>query len=130
MAQEGGTIIQGDAAPLTIGAAGGSVEIIEYTEREIHLRVSTPVANYVVLRDAFYPGWEAEVNGEAMPIYRANAVFRAVAVPAGESEVTFRFEPRLWRAALYGGGLIWLAAGLLWQWLRRRGRSVVESSAA
>ena len=121
LATEGGTIIQGDAEAV-VGAlgSGGSVDVIEYDDRTIRLRVNSPEATYVILRDAFYPGWEAEVSGEAVPIYRANVVFRAVPVPAGESIVSFRFEPRLWRAALTIGGGAWLCAGAIWWWLRRR----------
>jgi len=49
----------------------------------------------------YYPaGWKAYVDGEEVPIYRANYLFRAVPVPAGEHTVTLRFEPESHRIGL------------------------------
>ncbi len=48
---------------------------------------------FVVLSDQFYPGWRAYVDGRESPIYRANYLFRAVPVPAGEHVVEFTYQP-------------------------------------
>ena len=76
----------------------------------------------MILRDAFYPGWTASVDGEPAPIHRANVIFRALQVPAGQSRVVFAFEPHLWRAALGAGLILWFAALLLLVMLLRPGR--------
>ena len=89
---------------------GGQVEVVSYGDTRITLRVEAPAPAYLVLKDAYHPGWEARVNDAPTPIYRANLLFRAVAVPAGESAVVFRFEPVLWRAALYIGVALWIIA--------------------
>jgi len=47
----------------------------------------------VVLNDVWHPWWFAEVDGTPVPLLRANGIFRAVAVPAGEHEVRFVFRP-------------------------------------
>ena len=99
-------------APALAEGDGGTVDIIAYDEARVDLRVNAPAPAILVLRDAFYPGWAATVNGEPTPIYRANLLFRAVALPAGESAVVFRFEPALWRAALYIGLALWIIAGM------------------
>lgn len=93
-------------------AGGGEVETTAYEETLVTLRVNSRAPAYLVLKDSFYPGWEASVNGAPTPIYRANLVFRAVAVPAGESAVVFRFEPTLWRTALYIGIALWIIAAI------------------
>ncbi|MXX51379.1 MAG: YfhO family protein [Chloroflexi bacterium] len=103
--------------------AGAQVEITAYADTHVALRVKSPAATYLVLADAWYPGWTATVNGAATPVYRANVMFRAVAVPAGESPVLFQFEPRLWRAALYFGLAIWAIVGGAWLWLWRKSRN-------
>ena len=118
-------VIHGDAAlpanPLT---QPGKVEIVAYSDTEVRLAVEAPEAAWLILRDAWYPGWQATVNGAAAPVYRANVMFRAVEVAAGESEVEFRFEPALWRAAIVAGAVawvMWLMAFLVYPpWSRRR----------
>jgi uncharacterized membrane protein YfhO len=50
----------------------------------------------VVLADAHYPGWRASTNGRETPLLRADHLFRAVAVDAGETRVSFHYTaPRL-----------------------------------
>ncbi len=94
------------------GASGGQVEVVSYDSSRVALQVSSPAPAYLVLKEAFYPGWEATVNDAPTPIFRANLLFRAVPVPAGESAVVFRFDPPLWRAALYIGIALWIIAVL------------------
>ncbi|MCY4463905.1 MAG: YfhO family protein [Chloroflexi bacterium] len=106
---------------------GAQVEVTAYAANRVTLQVHAPAPAYLVLADAWYPGWTAAVNGEATPIYRANIMFRAVAVPAGESLVVFQFEPQLWRVAIWLGLAIWGIVGgvLLWLWRKRRGSSAI-----
>jgi uncharacterized membrane protein YfhO len=46
------------------------------------------------LADQFFPGWQVHVDGREQEMLRANHTFRLVEVPAGESEVEFRYRPR------------------------------------
>ena len=75
-----------------------------------------------------YPGWVATVDGAEQPIERANLLFRAVRVPAGDHVVEFRYEPWSVRlgAIVSGASIVATMALLLvigvWQ---RRGRSVL-----
>ncbi len=101
--------------------ASGQVDILAYSDTRVSLSVSAPQAAHLILSDAWYPGWRATVNGAAAPIQRANLIFRALPVPAGDSSVIFSFEPRLWRAALYIGCALWLItllAALQPAWMR------------
>jgi len=49
------------------------------------------------LSDAYYPGWQATVDGKAEHIIRANDLFRAVAIPAGNHQVEFAYQPASFR---------------------------------
>ena len=112
-------VLQGAADLRTLEyESGGQVEFVDYDETLITLRVESPAPAYLVLNEAYYPGWEALVNDAPTPIYRANLLFRAIPVPAGESAVVMRFEPTLWRAALYIGVALWIIAIVTLLWLR------------
>ncbi len=81
--------------PVPIDSASiAEVELKKYTPREIQLHVRTDAPRLLVLSEVYYPaGWKAYVDGQEVPIYRANYLFRAIPVPEGEHEVVLRFEP-------------------------------------
>ncbi|MBM3135063.1 MAG: hypothetical protein FJZ89_07250, partial [Chloroflexi bacterium] len=54
-----------------------------------------------VLGDSYFPGWLATVDGKESKIYRADGNFRAVAVPAGEHKVVFKYSPLSFRLGLF-----------------------------
>ena len=60
----------------------------------VRLDVEAERAGYVVLADAFDPGWRATLDGAAVPLLRANVAFRAVAVPPGRHVVEIVYRPR------------------------------------
>jgi hypothetical protein len=75
------------------GETGGSVELRSYTIEGADLEVRARRDAILVFSDSYYPGWVADVDGTATPIYRANLTQRAVVVPSGEHHVRFRFKP-------------------------------------
>lgn len=70
------------------------VSIAEYRPERVALAVDAPSDGYVVLLDTYYPGWEAEIDGEATEIERGNWFFRAVPVGAGHHEIAMAYRPR------------------------------------
>ncbi len=104
-------------------ATGGRAAIERYLPEEVRVRVETPTPGTLILLDAYENGWTAEVDGAETPIMRANALVRAVSVPAGTHVVTFTYRTPL----LYAGaaaslaGLI-LSLGLLAHAWVREGR--------
>ncbi len=88
----GGTKFEGLAGQEE-SSGPGEVEIAEYRNQKVQLAVSMEDPGWVVLSDTFYPGWTASVDGKAVDIYRANHLFRAVQVPAGEHTVVFSYFP-------------------------------------
>jgi hypothetical protein len=85
-------------------AAGVSqVEITHYAPEQVEIAVETDAAGYLLLADAYYPGWQARVNGEATPVYRADVMLRAVPVPSGSSTVVFTYAP-IWLSGCAAGG--------------------------
>ena len=74
--------------------APGNVRILSYANNEVLIEVDSPQGGWVVLNDTWHPRWEVEIDDRNTgPSVRANAIFRAVAVPAGKVRVRFIFRP-------------------------------------
>jgi hypothetical protein len=88
--------------PTTAAAVGepGVARITSYGAERVAVSVTAPARSVLVLTDAYYPGWKAEVDGESVEIERADYLFRAVTVPLGTHRVEFRYAPASWRAGL------------------------------
>lgn len=69
-------------------------------DEEIVLRVHALRPALLCLSEVWFPGWEADVDGAPASILRANGIFRAVPVPAGEHDVRLRYRPRPLRVGL------------------------------
>jgi hypothetical protein len=72
---------------------GGRVRIAKYHNTEVTLEADSPNGGFIVLNDIWQPWWFATLDGAECPVLRANALFRAVAVPPGKHSITFTFEP-------------------------------------
>ena len=72
---------------------GGTAVITAYQPRRVDVKTDCPSAAVLVLADAYYPGWRAEVDGVERPIFPADCALRAVYLAAGSHEVSFRYAP-------------------------------------
>jgi hypothetical protein len=103
-------VIETIAESLPGPARGGHATIEQYKPEEVRVRVETPQPAVLILLDAFDQGWTATLeDGVEVPIRRANALVRAVVVPAGAHMITFRYETPL----LYAGAAASLFGVLL-----------------
>jgi hypothetical protein len=97
-------VLEGDPPLIAQPAAQPAGPIIarvsRYEPNAVEIQVEAPAEGYLVLSDPYYPGWQAQVDGEPVALLRANYAFRAVAVPAGSHAVTMVFRPNTWRAGL------------------------------
>lgn len=95
----------GDTLPGAEG--GGAARITARRSDALTVAVSARGPSFLVVTEGYDPGWRAWVDGEPAAVRRANAIFRAVAVPAGEHVVEMRYRPRpvAWGAAATALGL-------------------------
>ena len=62
--------------------------------RRIAYEVETDAPRLLVVSEIYYPaGWKATLNGEEVPIHRANYLLRAVEVPPGKHSLEMTFNP-------------------------------------
>jgi hypothetical protein len=116
-----------DQARQLEGPAGEAVvQVVSYQPEQVALDVALDAPGVLVLADTWYPGWQATVDGEPAALLRANYLFRAVLLPAGQHRVLFEYRP----ATVGRGAGISLAAALVllavvvWSF----GRAIVRSS--
>jgi hypothetical protein len=87
-----------------------SAVITAYSAERVAVHVASSAEGFLVLTDAYYPGWGVTVNGAAAELRRADAMFRAAQIPAGASDVVFQYQPTWWPWAGVVGALAWLGA--------------------
>ncbi len=110
-AQDGAVLVEG--LGFEVREARGALLERHETSDELRLRVRADRPTALVVRDAFAAGWSASVDGRATPILKADGRHRAVAIPAGESLVTMRYQPPGLRSGLAVGALALVAVGLM-----------------
>jgi hypothetical protein len=86
----------GDALPSGAGNFRPA-RIAEYHPNRVAIDLAGGPGGYLFLADVWFPGWVCRVDGNEVPVYRANHVFRAVPIPAGAKEAVFSFEPKSYR---------------------------------
>jgi len=73
-------------------AAPGTVTIEARAEGYYQLKADCAADAWLVLTEAHYPGWTAEIDGTPAPIVRADHLVQAVRVSRGSHAVTFRYR--------------------------------------
>lgn len=87
----------------------GSALITFFANERIEVRGHATHPGWLVLAEAWYPGWTATVNGEPAIVRPANGWMRTVAVPVGDFVVEWKYHERLFPA---GAGVA-MVAGLI-----------------
>ena len=76
------------------GADSGRVELVYYSPNRLRYDVSAPAKGLAVFSEIWYPaGWKAFVDGNEVPVLRADYALRALMIEEGDHEVEFVFDP-------------------------------------
>jgi hypothetical protein len=106
-------LILADGDPIKAGDAQREdefVRIVSYEPERAILSVHASVDGYLLITDAWFPGWRVRVDGVESTINRADLIFRAVRTSPGDHRVEFYYQP-MW---LYvGAGISLIALALL-----------------
>jgi hypothetical protein len=87
-------LMRTDAAALGVSeSGGGTVTPRQYRPDAIELQIEALRPSVLVVANAFSPLWRAAVDGKPVPLVPAYGALWAVAVPAGNHTVTFRYDP-------------------------------------
>jgi hypothetical protein len=70
------------------------------TPNRIELTARSDAGGLLILNEIDASGWKAYINGDRVEIHTVNGLQRGVVLPAGVSELTFRYEPLSLRIGL------------------------------
>ena len=71
----------------------GRVKIIAWEPGRIVIEAESEAGGVLSMHATSYPGWVAEIDGQEVPVLRADHLFRAVEVPAGSRRIIFTYRP-------------------------------------
>jgi hypothetical protein len=87
--------------------------IILYEPERVVIDTKLDADGYLVLNDAWDPGWVAVVDGAPAPIERADVIFRAVLLSEGTHRVEFLYRPRAFYLGLLLSGISLALLGII-----------------
>ena len=77
-----------------------SISLTEYKPNYLKYSSSSVKQSIAIFSEIYYDkGWNAYVDGELKPHFRANYVLRGMQVPAGNHIVEFKFEPAVYHVS-------------------------------
>ena len=83
------------------------------SNHRIEADVEATEASLVVLAQSFYHSWRAYVDGEAVPLWRANVAFQVLQIPAGRHTIEVVYEDQAFRLGLTISGIALLVSCVL-----------------
>ena len=73
------------------------IRMTSYAPNELRYHYSVSAARTAIFSEVYYPdGWTATVDGAPLYLFRANWIFRAANLPAGEHDIVMRYEPKIY----------------------------------
>ncbi len=76
------------------GASEGRIVLKEYSPNRLSYDVSAAARGLAVFSEIYYPaGWKAYIDGEEVPVLRADYTLRALLIDEGDHEVEFVYNP-------------------------------------
>jgi O-antigen/teichoic acid export membrane protein len=93
------------AANTRADKSSDSVQITSYQTNRVKIKVHSATPTFLLLADSYFPGWEVKLGDQTPTLFKADYNFRAVAVPAGDSEVTFEYDPPTFKLGQFASGI-------------------------
>ncbi len=91
--------------------SAASITLKHYKANELVYESHSKVDQLAMFSEIFYPhGWNAYIDGELHPHFRANYVLRAMEIPKGKHTIEFKFEPQVIQM---GSTIVLISFGLM-----------------
>jgi hypothetical protein len=104
-------------------SASTKLAVHRFTAQRIECETESDRPAMVVVAQSYYHRWHAYVDGNRVPLWRANHAFQALEVPAGRHEVDLIYEDAAFRAGAVISAITLGACLFVWRRSRRAARS-------
>ncbi|MEW6041259.1 MAG: YfhO family protein, partial [Elusimicrobiota bacterium] len=84
-----------------VSISRGEVHITDYSVNEITINAISSKGGWVILSDAWYPGWKVYVNGRPEKIYKVNYFMRGLMIKEGNSQIRMIYRPFSFKLGLW-----------------------------
>jgi hypothetical protein len=125
-------ILPAEAAETSWPNAAGRTDVRTAlaSAQHIQIMVSADQAAVVSIAQSFHHPWRATLDGNPVPLWRANHAFQAVQVPSGEHQIELRYVDRnFWIGGAFSliSGALCCAALVRWRFVT--GRAAIRTAA-
>jgi len=97
-------------APTISFDSAAIIRVVEHQPNYLRYQSHSTVDGMAVFSEIYYPaGWIALIDGKEVTILQADYALRALAIPAGNHSIEFKFEPK----AYYTGNTVTMASSWL-----------------
>ncbi|MAX06224.1 MAG: hypothetical protein CMD19_07370 [Flavobacteriales bacterium] len=84
--------------PDSVSNADANISLIEYKPNYLRYSSKSVTDGIVIFSEIYYDkGWNAYIDGDLKPHFRANYVLRGIMIPSGAHTVEFKFEPETYQ---------------------------------
>jgi hypothetical protein len=109
--------------------SSSSIKLNHYEPNDLTYESHNKGEGLAVFSEIFYEnGWNAYLDGQKVPHFRANYVLRAMRIPAGDHKIEFKFEPSVYKTGekvAYAGSVLLLlvCAGSIFMAFKKPGQA-------
>jgi hypothetical protein len=93
-------------------AQGEEARVVESAPGRLVLEAATTADGLLVISQPFYPGWQARIDGQPVPIARVDYLLQGVPLQAGTHRIEVRYRPSAVPAIISLIGLVGCIAAL------------------
>jgi hypothetical protein len=117
-------VILSPAAKASVTVAGQTAAKILHSQfnlQAVDAEIEAVEPSLVIVAQTYYHNWRAELDGQPVPLLRANVAFQAVQVPAGAHKLHLFYRDRAFEIGAAISGCMWVNCLVSIAAMRRRG---------
>ncbi|KPL20245.1 MAG: hypothetical protein AMJ93_12410 [Anaerolineae bacterium SM23_84] len=103
-------VVQVESSALEVSEGGGVAHVVEHAPGWLTIEAETLHGGLLVISQVWDAGWQAELNGERVPLLRTDFLLQGLSLPAGAHRVELAYQP----SPLRWGSILSLGALVVW----------------